>query len=78
MVALLVRNLDKALVERLKARAAQNGRSTEAEHRAILEAELPVMDKAEWLAKAADLRRRIGAKPGSTMVDLLRESRDER
>ena len=35
--ALIVRNLDKELVRRLKLRAARHGRSAEAEHRAILE-----------------------------------------
>lgn len=40
MAQLIVRNLDEEVVRRLKLRAAQNGRSTEAEHRAILEAVL--------------------------------------
>lgn len=40
MAALLVRKLDDAMVERLKARAKAHGRSAEAEHRAILEAAL--------------------------------------
>lgn len=37
MGQLLVRDLDEALVEALKKRAAAHGRSAEAEHRAILE-----------------------------------------
>jgi len=37
---LLVRNLDEALVDRLRRRAAHNGRSAEAEHREILRAAL--------------------------------------
>lgn len=36
MANLLVRNLDESLVNTLKQRAARNGRSAEAEHRAIL------------------------------------------
>lgn len=40
MAQLIVRNLDEEVVRRLKLRAAQNGRSAEAEHRAILEAVL--------------------------------------
>ena len=40
MAQLLVRNLDAALVRELKLRAARNGRSMEAEHRAILAATL--------------------------------------
>jgi plasmid stability protein len=37
---LLVRNLDRKIVQALKLRAARLGRSAEAEHRAILEAAL--------------------------------------
>ena len=36
MAQLIVRNLDDELVVRLKRRAAEHGRSTEAEHREIL------------------------------------------
>ena len=36
MAQLIVRNLDPALVQQLKIRAAQHGRSMEAEHREIL------------------------------------------
>jgi len=42
MAQLIVRNLDDEIVVRLRLRAAQHGRSTEAEHREILrEALLP-------------------------------------
>ncbi len=37
MATLIVRNLDPSIVDALKLRAAQNGRSAEAEHRALLE-----------------------------------------
>jgi antitoxin FitA len=40
MAQLIVRNLDEALVARLRQRAAKHGRSTEAEHREILRAAL--------------------------------------
>jgi plasmid stability protein len=40
MADLVVRNLNPALVRSLKKRAASNGRSAEAEHRAILESTL--------------------------------------
>lgn len=40
MAQLLVRKLDEKLVQKLKQRAAKNGRSVEAEHRLILEAAL--------------------------------------
>jgi antitoxin FitA len=37
MANLVVRNLDQRIVDALKQRAAQHGRSAEAEHRALLE-----------------------------------------
>jgi plasmid stability protein len=40
MATLIVRRLSNDLVQRLKERAAQHGRSSEAEHRAILETAL--------------------------------------
>lgn len=40
MANLIVRNLDEALVRKLKQRAARHARSAEAEHRVILEAAL--------------------------------------
>jgi plasmid stability protein len=36
MAQLIVRNIDKAIVDSLRARAARHGRSAEAEHREIL------------------------------------------
>jgi antitoxin FitA len=53
MATLIVRKLDDALVQRLKARAKAHGRSAEAEHRAILEEALPAqreMTGAEFVA----------------------------
>ncbi|MBI4526703.1 MAG: DNA-binding protein [Deltaproteobacteria bacterium] len=40
MADLVVRNLDRSLIEVLKKRALRHGRSAEAEHRAILESAL--------------------------------------
>ena len=40
MVKLMVRNLDQRIVDALKQRAAQHGRSIEVEHRALLESVL--------------------------------------
>ena len=40
MANLIVRNLDDHIVQALKRRAAEHGRSAEAEHRAILEGAL--------------------------------------
>jgi plasmid stability protein len=56
---LIVRNLDEALVEALKARAASHGRSAEAEHREILKAALlgPAAGRSlwDWLAAMPDV-----------------------
>ena len=48
MAQLIVRNLDEDLVQRLKRRAAANGRSTEEEHRQLLRQVL----RPEGLAEA--------------------------
>ena len=40
MANLVVRNLDRSIVQALKKRAVRHGRSAEAEHRSILEAAL--------------------------------------
>jgi hypothetical protein buboB_02789 len=58
MTSLLVRGLDESLVHALKQRAAANGRSAEAEHRAILLATLqrpPRKPLAEILASMPDV-----------------------
>ena len=58
MAQLLVRNLDDDLVDALKARAAANGRSAEAEHREILLAALrgPAAGRSlwDWIAAMPD------------------------
>jgi antitoxin FitA len=78
MATLLVRNLDDSLVRRLKQRAARNGRSVEAEHRALLEQSLGPVDKVDWFARAAELRRSMAPLAEGTTLELLRESREER
>lgn len=58
MTSLLVRGLDESLVQALKQRAAANGRSVEAEHRAILLETLqrpPRKPLAEILASMPDV-----------------------
>ncbi|MDI6027511.1 hypothetical protein QBK99_15035 [Corticibacterium sp. UT-5YL-CI-8] len=80
MASLHVRNVDDSLVNRLKKRAAANGRSAEAEHRDILsealreeEEEQPSFDEL-----AARLRERLKGRYHTPSKVLLRESRDER
>ena len=51
MANLVVRNLDQHIVDALKKRAAQHGRSMEAEHRVLLE-ELLLHPKGKSFAEA--------------------------
>ena len=59
MAQLIVRDLDPALVRRLKQRAAAHGRSAEAEHRQILRdalrAPFPVKPLNEFLLEMPDV-----------------------
>lgn len=71
MAQLLVRGLDDALVTGLKERAKANGRSVEAEHRAILEeAVRPPLTMAEWADRIA------GTGIGELHPDELRDHDD--
>jgi antitoxin FitA len=56
MAQLIVRNIDKAVVDSLRARAAHNGRSAEAEHREILR-------QALLRPPARDLKQHLLAMP---------------
>ena len=49
MAQLIVRNLDQEIVKQLKRKAVESGRSTEAEHRAILREALLVKKQGKSL-----------------------------
>ena len=74
-----IRNLDPALHARLRVRAAQHGRSMEAEVRQILTALLQP-EQADRAAYAARMRKRAIARTrGRAQTDstaLIREDRD--
>jgi plasmid stability protein len=72
----LVRDLDTFLVEKLKARAAANGRSLQAELKAILEAQASQVTKAEARVLAARIRRRIGSRLQTDSGMLQAEDRE--
>jgi plasmid stability protein len=75
MAQLVVRRIEDAVVRRLKARAAEHGRSAEEEHREILRAalspknakrtfkayllEMPAVGNDEDFARRPDRRRRV-------------------
>jgi plasmid stability protein len=75
-----VRKVDDEIIRRLKVRAAEHGRSAEAEHREILkQALLPArkLNIDEWLRRAKELRERTG--PVATdSTEIIRKMRDER
>ena len=73
-----VRNLDDALIAKLKRRAARHGRSTEAEHREILRQALSDEIEPSFETLAAELRKLTEGRKHTPSEVLLRESRDER
>ena len=81
MATLTVRNLDDDVVRRLRIRAAEHGRSAEAEHREILRLALIGDGKAERQRVAerlAEFRRRTAGRGSPSSAELLREARAQR
>ncbi len=80
MGQLTVRKVDDEIIRRLKVRAAEQGRSAEAEHREILKQVLlpdRKVDVAAWLRRAREVRERVG--PVATdSTEIIRKMRDER
>jgi plasmid stability protein len=80
MGQLTVRKLDDELIRRLKIRAAEHGRSAEAEHREILKQALAMeamQGVAEWLHRAKAVSEKIGPLPDESWR-IIRKFRDER
>jgi len=75
MAQVLIRDLDAAVVAKLKAQAANNGRSLQAELKAILEAQARQVTKAEARALAARIRQRLGARRHTDSGELQAEDR---
>lgn len=74
-----VRHLDEATVQALKQRAARNGRSAEAEYRAILTAAAAEdADGFDWIRASDELRERSAGRHHTPSEVLVREGRDER
>lgn len=81
MAQLLVRNLSADTVALLKRRAAEHGRSVEAEHRAILEQTLHAEHRARmeaWWKESEPLRQRLKDRTLGDSTALIREDRDRR
>jgi plasmid stability protein len=75
MPQLLVRNVDRDLVVRLKQRAARAGRTAEAEHRLILE-EAPRPGKPTFVERARRHREALRGRVHSDSAELIGEDRD--
>jgi plasmid stability protein len=78
MAQLVVRNLDEELVLRLKLRAAEHGRSAEAEHREILRQALAAEPRRSFKELSAKVRSMTAGRTHTPSEALLREGRDER
>lgn len=78
MANLHVRNLDDDLVERLKVRAAENGRSVEAEHRDILRRALDDARGLTFEEISARLRAATAGRKHTPSEVLIREGREDR
>ncbi len=82
MATLTVRNLDDTIAQALRVRAAEHGRSAEAEHREILRAALSghhrPSPRAAAAARLAEFRRRTADRGSASTTELLRQSREER
>jgi plasmid stability protein len=74
MSQILARDLDPAVLERLKQRARRHGRSLQREAQAILEA-ASAFSMEEARDVAAEWRHRLSGAMATDSADLLREDR---
>ena len=73
MADLTVRNVSREMVDALKRRAADNGRSVEAEHREVLRSAL-LGENQDFAARARALRQRLRSSVDS--AEAIRAARD--
>ncbi len=73
MADLTVRNVSREMVDALKRRAADNGRSVEAEHREVLRSAL-LGENQDFAARARALRQRLHSSVDS--AEAIRAVRD--
>lgn len=78
MANLHVRNVPDEIVRKLKIRAAQRGRSTEAEHREILRQAVLGEKTDAFEELAARIRKLSEGRTHTPSEDLVREGREER
>jgi antitoxin FitA len=82
MATLTVRNLDDVVVRQLRIRAAEHGRSAEAEHREILKTVLtdaePSPARQQAAERLAEFRRRTAGRGALSSAELLAATRAAR
>jgi plasmid stability protein len=76
MARVLVRDLDPAVVERLKAKAQDHGRSLQKELKAILEEAASRPSWSEARMEVERVRQRFAGRSFSDSTELVREDRD--
>lgn len=76
MAQILVRNLDEKVVKRLKARAAENGRSLQQEAKAALESLAQQALRSERERVFRELERRFAGRKFPDGAELIREDRE--
>ncbi len=75
MAEILVRDIDPKVVQRLKARAREHGRSLQKEVKLILEESAPAT-RSEILALLNNWRDRLSGRTFTDSADLIREDRE--
>ena len=76
MAQVLVRQLNDKVVDRLKKRAKEHGRSLQSEVKTILEDAVPDYDRAWKRIDSLRLRLKRSNRKFSNSADLIREDRD--
>lgn len=76
MASLHVRNVDPSLLEKLRIRAAESGRSIEAEHREILKRALEQVRDLTFEELAARVRASTALRKQTPAEVLVREGRE--
>ena len=78
MPEILVRGLDREIIDRLKRRARASGRSLQQEVKAILEQSASTLTVAEMRRLSQAWKRRLAGRTVTDSADLIREDRDSR
>lgn len=75
MAQIVIRNIDDAVIDALRQRAAACGSSMEEQARRALTSAVG-LDREEAVRRLIEIRRRIGRVPGPSIVADLRRDRD--